>query len=237
MSSSPTETASARCSSRCPRWASRSPRARSSMWRKQAGDWVERDETVCEVTTDKIDAEIPSPAAGRVARADRRRARDRRRRHAARRIATDAAPGRGRTPTSTVSDAPGGRRSPARDGAAPAARRRWPARRPRPRHRLPRRPPGTAGRRAPIAGRQQDRDRTASTAAHGTGPPTGAAAPPSRTCSRTGRRTRAEPAAPGSPAQERTAAGRPAKRRPSVAGPGGAAASRCRGCAARSPST
>ncbi len=37
-------------------------------WRKQPGDWVEADETVCDVTTDKIDVEIPSPATGRLAR-------------------------------------------------------------------------------------------------------------------------------------------------------------------------
>jgi pyruvate/2-oxoglutarate dehydrogenase complex dihydrolipoamide acyltransferase (E2) component len=34
-------------------------------WSKRPGDWVERDETVCLVTTDKVDVEIPSPAAGR----------------------------------------------------------------------------------------------------------------------------------------------------------------------------
>jgi 2-oxoglutarate dehydrogenase complex dihydrolipoamide succinyltransferase (E2) component len=37
-------------------------------WTKRPGDWVERDETVCLVTTDKIDVEIPSPAAGRLAK-------------------------------------------------------------------------------------------------------------------------------------------------------------------------
>jgi len=37
-------------------------------WRKRPGDWVEVDEPVCDVTTDKIDVEIPSPAAGRVDR-------------------------------------------------------------------------------------------------------------------------------------------------------------------------
>jgi pyruvate/2-oxoglutarate dehydrogenase complex dihydrolipoamide acyltransferase (E2) component len=36
-------------------------------WSKRPGDWVERDETVALVTTDKIDVEIPSPAAGRLA--------------------------------------------------------------------------------------------------------------------------------------------------------------------------
>src|SRR5688572_10544178 len=35
-------------------------------WRKQPGDWVEADETIAEVTTDKVDVEIPSPASGRL---------------------------------------------------------------------------------------------------------------------------------------------------------------------------
>jgi 2-oxoglutarate dehydrogenase E2 component (dihydrolipoamide succinyltransferase) len=37
-------------------------------WRKRPGDWVEADEPVCDVSTDKVDVEIPSPAAGRLAR-------------------------------------------------------------------------------------------------------------------------------------------------------------------------
>jgi 2-oxoglutarate dehydrogenase complex dihydrolipoamide succinyltransferase (E2) component len=37
-------------------------------WSKRPGDWVERDETVCLVTTDKVDVEIPSPAAGRLSK-------------------------------------------------------------------------------------------------------------------------------------------------------------------------
>jgi pyruvate/2-oxoglutarate dehydrogenase complex dihydrolipoamide acyltransferase (E2) component len=36
-------------------------------WHKRAGDWVEADETLAEVTTDKIDTEIPAPATGRLA--------------------------------------------------------------------------------------------------------------------------------------------------------------------------
>jgi pyruvate/2-oxoglutarate dehydrogenase complex dihydrolipoamide acyltransferase (E2) component len=36
-------------------------------WHKQVGDWVEADETLAEVTTDKIDTGIPSPASGRLA--------------------------------------------------------------------------------------------------------------------------------------------------------------------------
>src|SRR3954453_1727976 len=36
-------------------------------WKKRPGDWVERDETILEISTDKIETEIPSPAAGRMA--------------------------------------------------------------------------------------------------------------------------------------------------------------------------
>ncbi len=37
-------------------------------WLKRPGDWVEADEIVCVVTTDKVDVEIPSPASGRLER-------------------------------------------------------------------------------------------------------------------------------------------------------------------------
>src|ERR1700754_4065496 len=33
-------------------------------WLKKAGDRVERDEPLFEISTDKVDSEIPSPAAG-----------------------------------------------------------------------------------------------------------------------------------------------------------------------------
>src|SRR6188474_3406548 len=33
-------------------------------WLKQVGDHVDRDEPLFEISTDKVDAEIPSPAAG-----------------------------------------------------------------------------------------------------------------------------------------------------------------------------
>src|SRR3954451_3856847 len=35
-------------------------------WAKQAGDWVGYEETICSISTDKIDTDLPSPAAGRV---------------------------------------------------------------------------------------------------------------------------------------------------------------------------
>ena len=33
-------------------------------WRVQPGEWVEADEPICDVSTDKVDVEIPSPASG-----------------------------------------------------------------------------------------------------------------------------------------------------------------------------
>src|SRR3954453_10074545 len=36
-------------------------------WRKQPGDWVEYEEPIVDISTDKIDTEVPSPAAGRLA--------------------------------------------------------------------------------------------------------------------------------------------------------------------------
>jgi len=35
-------------------------------WRKQPGDRVEADEAICDVSTDKVDSDVPAPAAGRV---------------------------------------------------------------------------------------------------------------------------------------------------------------------------
>ncbi len=36
------------------------------LWRKEPGDWVEADEPICEVSTDKIDSDIPAPSSGRI---------------------------------------------------------------------------------------------------------------------------------------------------------------------------
>ena len=35
-----------------------------SKWLKKVGDSVKRDEPIFEISTDKVDAEIPSPSAG-----------------------------------------------------------------------------------------------------------------------------------------------------------------------------
>ena len=36
-------------------------------WRKQPGDRVELDEFICDVSTDKVTFEVPSPQTGRLA--------------------------------------------------------------------------------------------------------------------------------------------------------------------------
>src|SRR6266550_1818710 len=35
-------------------------------WKKRVGDWVEADEVIVEISTDKVETEVPSPASGRV---------------------------------------------------------------------------------------------------------------------------------------------------------------------------
>ena len=35
-------------------------------WKKQVGDMIDRDETLLEISTDKVDSEVPSPAKGKV---------------------------------------------------------------------------------------------------------------------------------------------------------------------------
>ena len=35
-------------------------------WHKRVGDWVQAEETICEISTDKIDSEVPAPGSGRV---------------------------------------------------------------------------------------------------------------------------------------------------------------------------
>ena len=42
-------------------------------WRVEVGDRIEADETICEISTDKIDTEVPAPVDGRRGRDPRRR--------------------------------------------------------------------------------------------------------------------------------------------------------------------
>ena len=35
-----------------------------TQWKKKVGDHVKKDETILEISTDKVDSEVPSPASG-----------------------------------------------------------------------------------------------------------------------------------------------------------------------------
>src|SRR3954471_3759235 len=35
-------------------------------WKKRVGDWVEADEPIVEISTDKVETKVPAPASGRV---------------------------------------------------------------------------------------------------------------------------------------------------------------------------
>jgi 2-oxoglutarate dehydrogenase E2 component (dihydrolipoamide succinyltransferase) len=37
-----------------------------TQWKKRAGEWIEADETIVEIDTDKVETEVPAPASGRV---------------------------------------------------------------------------------------------------------------------------------------------------------------------------
>ena len=64
MSSSPTETAVAVT---MPQMGVSVAEGTVVEWKKRVGEWVEADETIVEISTDKVETEVPSPAAGRVA--------------------------------------------------------------------------------------------------------------------------------------------------------------------------
>src|SRR3712207_7806696 len=78
-------------------------------WHKREGDQVSQDETLVEISTDKVDAEVPSPAAGTVVKI-----------HAAEgdtvgvgSVLAEIATGNGSAPAAKPDDAPA-------DGEAPA---------------------------------------------------------------------------------------------------------------------
>ncbi len=66
MSSSNTETATALAEVTMPQMGVSVAEGTITEWRKRPGDWVERDEVIVEISTDKVETEIPAPAAGRV---------------------------------------------------------------------------------------------------------------------------------------------------------------------------
>ena len=68
MSSSPTEAGTGALQVVMPQMGVSVAEGTIVEWRKQPGDWVEADEPLCDVSTDKVDVEIPSPGSGRLGR-------------------------------------------------------------------------------------------------------------------------------------------------------------------------
>jgi 2-oxoglutarate dehydrogenase dihydrolipoamide succinyltransferase (E2 component) len=68
VSSSPTEESTGAVEIEMPQMGVSVAEGTIIEWLKQPGDWVEADETVAMVSTDKVDVEIPSPASGRLER-------------------------------------------------------------------------------------------------------------------------------------------------------------------------
>ncbi len=66
MSSSPTESRSATVEVTMPQMGVSVAEGTVVVWHKRPGDWVKADETICEISSDKIDTDVPSPASGRV---------------------------------------------------------------------------------------------------------------------------------------------------------------------------
>ena len=70
MSSSPTDQATAGTGGEIAPLAVTMPQMGVSVaegtlveWKKQVGDWVEADEVICAISTDKIDTDVEAPAA------------------------------------------------------------------------------------------------------------------------------------------------------------------------------
>ena len=109
-------------------------------WMKKVGDTVKRDEPIFEISTDKVDAEIPAPGGGRTWRRSRCPRADRGHQHGRRRDRRE--PGRGGRARAAAPGAGGGRTSPraspgqgrvapsAAQGHEPAGARREGTRRP-----------------------------------------------------------------------------------------------------------
>ena len=105
-------------------------------WRRKVGETIKRDETIVEISTDKVDVELPAPASGTIAEILVNEGET----VTVGQVIARIAVGRGRCARRATRDARPGH---ARWGwirARPAGRRR-PARHPRPPSRSPRRPP------------------------------------------------------------------------------------------------
>jgi pyruvate/2-oxoglutarate dehydrogenase complex dihydrolipoamide acyltransferase (E2) component len=101
-------------------------------WRKQVGDWVAYEEPIVDISTDKIDTEVPAPAAGRLAEVVVEVGTTVEVGTVLARLATDAKPGEAHAsehepPTSEAAAATGDTPAPATDDPAPAPATATPA--------------------------------------------------------------------------------------------------------------
>jgi pyruvate/2-oxoglutarate dehydrogenase complex dihydrolipoamide acyltransferase (E2) component len=111
-------------------------------WRKQVGDWVAYEEPICDISTDKIDTEVPAPAAGRLAEVVVEVGTTVDVGTVLARLATDAKPGEAHAserepPTSEAAAATGDTPAPATDDPAPEPATATPADAPRQRRYSP----------------------------------------------------------------------------------------------------
>ncbi|HEU4978011.1 MAG TPA: dihydrolipoamide acetyltransferase family protein [Solirubrobacteraceae bacterium] len=110
-------------------------------WRKQVGDWVAYEEPLVDISTDKIDTEVPSPAAGRLTEIVVEIGTTVDVGTVLARLATDARPGEphasenGAPPTSEAAAAKGETPAPATPDPAPEPAAATPAQAPRSRRR------------------------------------------------------------------------------------------------------
>ena len=174
-------------------------------WHKQEGDQVSEDEVLVEISTDKVDAEVPAPATGTVRQDPCRRGRhDRRRRRARRDLA-----GRTTAPRPPPPSARGRRR---RRDASTSSCRRWASRCPRARSSSGPSSPATRSRRT----RRSSRSRPTRSTPRCPPPPPGRSTRSSPQAGDTvtvgqviARMTTSNGAAPAAKAPEPTAAPRP----------------------------
>ena len=64
MSSSPTEAATVAVDVTMPQMGVSVAEGTIVAWRVEVGDTIEAEATICEITTDKIDTEVPAPVSG-----------------------------------------------------------------------------------------------------------------------------------------------------------------------------
>ena len=211
-----------RSPSRCPRLGESVTEGTVTRWLKKEGEQVEADEPLLEVSTDKVDTEIPSPASGMLQHDPRRRGRDRRgRRRAGRDRRRRPAPPAAEAPAAGPAGAGAGARAGARAPQQPGEPQPAPEPEPEPQPQPAPEPQQPAAQPRPAAGpapqrprRSPRRSRSSRAAAPPPAPQPAAAAPrrPRPAGRQAGRRRRRRVRHAAGPQARRRARRRPAAR-------------------------